>query len=480
MHWNIMDGINDEFKHDSDGELADKLTLLAGQINAATYRFLKLLAEFDSRKGWCKHGIRSCSAWLNLKCCMASATAREKLRVAHCLENLPETNLAFENGVLSYSKVRAITRVATDDNEKIFLDIAMSGTANHMDELVRRYQKVDESQQPVEQGDEYQKRQLNYFQDREGMWIIRAKLPQVEGGLLIKALEEISRQQNKNDSAEATAQEQNDSAEAALVEQASYSQKRADAIAALAEHFIATATVDDENGGIKALAGHERCQVVLHVQAETLQAEHEHGDGCNCHYDAPFLAQSHIDQQWITPANAKRFSCDASILTAVEDKYGNVLNLGRKTRTVSPTLKRALDIRDTSCRFPGCCANKYVDFHHIQHWCNGGETEPDNLIKLCRFHHDQLHQSYYTIHLQQQSDKNYGHKWLFIAATGEVIAPNSVLPMPKTKDFMDTQWPNINSNTGVSRWQGKPLDYPRALIDLLWCKRHKARYHGNK
>ncbi|MCJ8270438.1 MAG: hypothetical protein MJK04_13670, partial [Psychrosphaera sp.] len=74
-----------ECQFDSDVELADKLTLLAGQINVATYRFLKLLAEYDRRKGWCKHGIRSCSHWLNLKCNIDVSTAREKLRVAHCL-----------------------------------------------------------------------------------------------------------------------------------------------------------------------------------------------------------------------------------------------------------------------------------------------------------------------------------------------------------------------------------------------------------
>lgn len=300
---------------------------------------------------------------------------------------------------------------------------------------------------------------------------------------MIKALEEILRQDDRNASAEAPPEVQkNASAEAFEVEAAvesavegvekpTYTQKRADGLSALAEHFIATATVDDENGGIKALAGHERCQLVLHVQAETLEAEHEHGDCCDCHHDTSLLKPHNIEHQWITPQSAKRFSCDASILTVVEDKYGNVLNLGRKTRTISPALKKALVIRDETCRFPGCCANKYVEFHHVLHWSNGGQTNPDNLIKLCRFHHDQLHQGHYTIHLQRQTEKNHGQKWVFKTAAGEVIEHNPVLPVSKTNDFFEAQWPNIDSRTAVTDWRGKPLNYPRAIKDLLRCKK---------
>ena len=165
-----------------------------------------------------------------------------------------------------------MTRVATDDNEDILLDVAIGGTASHMERLVRRYQQVDENQQPIDQGDEYQQRRFDYYQDKTGMWVLRGRLPQVEGGLFIKAIEEVIRQQYKNASAEASAVESEGPVES--LEKATFTQKRADGLAALAEHFIATATVDDENGGITALAGHERCQVVLHVQAETLKAEH--------------------------------------------------------------------------------------------------------------------------------------------------------------------------------------------------------------
>jgi hypothetical protein len=258
----------------------------------------------------------------------------------------------------------------------------------------------------------------------------------------------------------AGAEQGNDSAGAPREGQESFSQRRADALAILAEHFLATATVDDENGSTQALAGHERCQVVLHLSVDSLKAEHEHGNNCNCdHHTAP-----NMDHQWISMDNAKRFSSDASLYTVLEDKYGNVLNVGRKTRTINTVLARALHIRDETCRFPGCCANRYVDFHHIQHWCDGGETHPDNLIKLCRFDHRQLHQGHYSI-TPLPNDKQ---KWLFKTAAGEVIEPNPTREPCKPKAFFQTLWPNIDSQTGASRSTGEPLHYSKVLKDLLY------------
>ena len=105
----------------SINKLEDEITLLAGQINAASYRFLKLIAEFDRREGWNGGGIKNCAHWLNWKCGICIGPAREKVRVAHALEELPKINNAFSTGHLSYSKVRAMTRVATNDNEDFFI-----------------------------------------------------------------------------------------------------------------------------------------------------------------------------------------------------------------------------------------------------------------------------------------------------------------------------------------------------------------------
>ncbi|HVZ34467.1 MAG TPA: DUF222 domain-containing protein, partial [Polyangiaceae bacterium] len=114
-----------------------EITTLAAHLNAATYRFLTLIADFDRRCGWDGFGIRSCAHWLNWKCGIGLVAGREKLRVAHALEHLPRISDAMRRGTLSYAKVRAMTRVATADNEEFLLTIAQNGTATHLERVVQ-------------------------------------------------------------------------------------------------------------------------------------------------------------------------------------------------------------------------------------------------------------------------------------------------------------------------------------------------------
>ncbi|MCZ6828802.1 MAG: hypothetical protein O7F73_04320 [Gammaproteobacteria bacterium] len=91
-----------ESRADYDQQLGEEITLLAGQINAANYRLLKLIAEFDDRKAWGGGGtVRSCAHWLNWQCGYALGAGREKVRVAHCLENLPLIDASFAAGEIS-------------------------------------------------------------------------------------------------------------------------------------------------------------------------------------------------------------------------------------------------------------------------------------------------------------------------------------------------------------------------------------------
>src|SRR5271163_3293839 len=111
-------------------ELAAQITELAGHLNAANYRWLSLIAEFDRRYGWSDGATQSCAHWLNWQCGLDMGAAREKVRVAHALEKLPRISAAMECGALSYSKVRALSRVANEATEDYFLEIALHGTAS--------------------------------------------------------------------------------------------------------------------------------------------------------------------------------------------------------------------------------------------------------------------------------------------------------------------------------------------------------------
>ena len=110
----------------------------------ASLGWLAMIAEFDRRKGWSDSLTQSCAHWLNWQCGLALGAAREKVRVAHALEELPLIGASMARGELSYSKVRELTRVATPATEKYLLDIALHGTASHVERLVRQYRRVQE------------------------------------------------------------------------------------------------------------------------------------------------------------------------------------------------------------------------------------------------------------------------------------------------------------------------------------------------
>ena len=184
---------------ETDRQLGDQITLLAGRINAANYRLLKLIAEFDRRKAWSGGGtVRSCAHWLNWQCGIALVAARERVRVARALEELPLIDAAFARGEISYSKVRAMTRVATPENEDYLLLIACHGTASHVEQVVRKYRRVTRQDDEVAEREQDRSRELVYYRDDDGMWIIHARLPPEAGSLVVKAIEAVAGQAGKD------------------------------------------------------------------------------------------------------------------------------------------------------------------------------------------------------------------------------------------------------------------------------------------
>jgi len=380
---------------ETNDQLADQITTLSGQINAATYRFLKLIAEFDCRQAWAGAGIRSCAHWLNWKCGIAMSAAREKIRTARALEGLPGINEAFQKGELSFSKVRAMTRVATEDNESHFLNIAEYGTAQHMEVMVKAYRtmsriadkpedfyaadlglseaEIETKHQLNQEELQQENRSVTCYQDDDGMWIIKAKLPAEEGGLIAKALKELGdhladaelskTRNNEADTVKETSTEKDKDVSAETFQlnkklpRITFPQRRADALIAITEHFLAsTGSKPDKSPSLNlsALKASERCQLIMHVRAGTNHPANTPND-------------INLDGRWLIPHAARRLACDVGLLVVEEDKVGNVLNIGRRSRIIPPAMSRALAIRDGGCQFPGCCVKRYVEGHHIKH-----------------------------------------------------------------------------------------------------------------
>lgn len=409
-------------------ELANEICTLTGHINAANHRWLMLVAEFDRRNGWSDSATQSCAHWLNWKCGIAMGAAREKVRVARALEGLPKISASMARGALSYSKAREITRVATAATEDYLLSMAEHGTAAQVEKLVRAYRRCQEAEELSREARQHETRAVNYRWDDDGSLILTCRLPAEAGVRIMKAidlaLEELPQEPNLDDDVPA----------GTCRVPVRFSARRADALAMVAESFVA-------RGALEA-AGGDRHQIMVHVAAETLR---DQAAGC-CEFEhGPSMAAE----------TARRLACDGSVVKLLESDVGEPLNLGRKTRTISAPLRRALSARDKGCRFPGCCNARYIDAHHIVHWANGGETKPANLVSLCRFHHRAVHEGGFRIELLDDGALR------FLNPDGE--------PVEAAKPDGEQQpgdWRELAAGTFENKWRGERLDVAQA-VDVL-------------
>jgi hypothetical protein len=436
-------------------DLEAQITELTGHLNAATYYWLTLIAEFDRREGWGGDGAtRSCAHWLNWKCGIDLGAARERVRVAHALEKLPRISEAMRDGRLSYSKVRAISRVASEATEEYFLQIAIYGTAHHVEKLVRVFRRAKEAEELSREAQQQERRGVMWFHDPDGSIVIKATLPAEAGALFIKAMEAAV------DSAPPT----KTAAEKDLSGKKSpfvtvnpdsvdrLGHRRADALMRIAESYL--------KHGDEELSAPERQQIVVHVDVQTLKDSN--AGRCELE-DGPSLSAETV----------RRLACDASLVTVIENEEGEPLNVGRKTRAISPALRRALNARDRGCRFPGCPNTRYVDAHHIRHWAHGGETKPSNLVSLCRFHHRHVHEGRVAIDVLDDGALRFRKP---TGETFESITPEHTLPLSSWREVVagnERRGLSIDARTATTRWTGESMDYQTA-IDCLFFRERRA------
>ena len=406
-------------------ELSSEICTLAGHINAAAHRFLTLIAEFDRRTGWSDGATQSCAHWLNWKCGIAIGAAREKVRVAHALESLPKLSAEMASGRLSYSKAREITRVATPENEDYLLMIARHGTAQHVENLVRAYRHCQEAEELSREARQQQTRAVMWRHDDDGSVVITCRLPAEAGAQMLKAID-ISLKDVPAGTPEG--------------ERVRFAARRADALALVAESFLAH--------GVTEAPGTDRHQIVVHVSEETLR--HRTAGCCEIEHGPSLAAET-----------VRRLACDASLVTLIESEDGEPLNVGRKTRTISAPLRRALNARDKGCRFPGCANTRYLDAHHVEHWANGGETRPSNLVSLCRFHHHSVHEG--GIRIERLDDGALR----FVKADGE--------PVDRCVTQPTGDWRRLPVGRPASSWTGGRMDLGLAVDAMLQLSKSASR-----
>jgi len=335
---------------------------LAAHIAAATCRWLELVAEFDRRRAHEAWGFHSCGAWVAWRCAIDPRSAREHVRVARALEDLQAVRECFGRGELSYSKVRAITRIATPEIEPELLEMAQWATASQLERLVRGYRRAV-SLESAEAA--HRDRFLACEWDEDGSLMIRGRLSPEDGALFLKAIEAGKEAIYEREVAHVVCAQGGSAEPGPRV-------NRADALVEVAERSLA--------GGSSPRPAGERHQVVVHAEAEALAGDGSEA-GCGIEDGPAICAES-----------ARRLACDASLLPILHRAKGE-LDVGRKSRVIPAAIRRALGERDEGrCRFPGCENGSWVDAHHIVHWAHGGKTKLDNLILLCGRHHRLVHE----------------------------------------------------------------------------------------
>jgi 5-methylcytosine-specific restriction endonuclease McrA len=433
-------------------ELGDRIAELARSIQVAEAQMMRLIVEFDARRGWAEAGFSSCAEWLAWRVGVRLNAARERVRTARALVELPLASAAMAEGKLSYAKARALTRVATAESEKELLALAEAGSAESLERVVRAWKAMDDAQELTVEQMRHRNRRFSVFVDDDGSYVVNGRLDPETGAMLMRAVEAASdllfreEQKGPKDATEADCEPANTDTTPA--------QRRADAVGLLAERALA-AGLGDDTRGTRA----ERYQVLLHVEPDTLMADRPSG-------------RSELDGVRVCRETARRLTCDAGVarVTAVTSVGSGkavtsvgrgkaVASVGRRTRTVPPALRRALLARDRGCRFPAC-GSRFVDAHHIVHWADGGPTALSNLVLLCRRHHRAVHEDGMRICMDRDAAV------VFFTGDGRALAG---APAPSAESARALPSPPASSapNPGAARFT-RDCDLPWHIEARVW------------
>ena len=442
-------------RREERNRLENEIAELSARIDAAVYELLVRIRRFDELEGW--SGATSYPQWLSWRANLAPGTAREYVRVAHALAKLPKTSDALRRGQVSYSKVRAITRVATPATEDRLLHLARQGTAAHLEQIVRAWRLCDRQHEGREDRERRRNHRLSIYPDADGMFVVRGRLTPEVGAVVRRAIEAASDQLYQ------------ETKEAEPKNLDSPGCRQADALGLIAESALA-AKLDTGAAG-------DRYQVVVHVDPDTLkedvsaetQAEAGECDGSSCSTASPSAGQAALEEAGgirVSAETSRRLACDAGKVVMRHDADGNILDVGRKTRTISPALRRALASRDRHCQFPGCEATR-CDAHHVQHWADGGATKLENLVLLCRRHHRLVHEEGFGLTLDAEGRPQFTHATGRPLPTAPALPAWSGAPLAPTDAKLVEDGIRIDSNTSISNWSGEGLDLPY-VIGVAW------------
>jgi hypothetical protein len=345
-------------RHDAIDQLHALMTVSHSQL-------LHLVADCDRKKDWRDDGATSMTDWLVARLGIAHRTAREWVRVARSLSELPALEAVFAEGRLSFDQLAPATKLAGAETDAAVADKAPGLSAAQLELSARRSRKVSTD----DANEDHRRRLVRLRWDRDDRFLqITGRLADAEAAVVERAL-------------------------TAMAEDAP-----PDPVSGVYDDFesrLADALVDLASTTLAEEAEADKATVVIHTDPSVLGG-------------AEGLAEIEDGPQ-ISAETARRLACDCRWQLVAEDGAGRALGVGRRTRQVPRWLARQLRRRDDGCRFPGCARKRWLHSHHIRHWPQGGPTDPDNLVSLCRYHHRLVHEGGWRIEGDTDGELSFVH-----------------------------------------------------------------------
>jgi hypothetical protein len=408
-----------------DDALQELVCTGAARLAAEMCNWLDLIAELVIRRIWAVEGCRTPAVWLSWAVGLSPSAARDHVRVALRLRELPRVREEFAAGTTSYSKVRAICRVAVPETEELLLEWSRMATGADMERIVAGFRSAQRGAMPAP-GPSDLLRQVRLRDRGDGTSEVVIRLPDDEAHALYAGAQrlvdledaELKRQAGIDEDADdgcddeiviegAGARSLDDEASADSAESPPVRAVQLDdrpRSARLADAVLQAVQAAVDAGGSDT-TGADRHTLVVHVDGDDLATEEEADD-----VRADVTVQT---RHGVIPSLSRRvlrrMACDAGLVLVSTDADGSPIDVGRRQRDLTSALRRALLDRDRSCRFPGCGARRHLHGHHIQHWADEGPTDLANLVLICSFHHRYVHDHDIDVCLRPHA----AHEFLF-------------------------------------------------------------------
>jgi HNH endonuclease len=437
-----------------------ELCTLAGQIAAATSRFLCLLAEFDTRDGWAGWGVRSCAHWLSWRCGLDLRTGREYVRVPRALHQFAAHKAHVRAGPPVLLQGACDLTGDNPDNEESLVDAALHSPTGQLERLVRGLRSAqrsgDDAGTPSSSArasrsdkDAETRHRVQWRWDDDGDLVIWGRLDAEDGARLLAAATRAENERNRTD----LASEGNGDG-------SGEPSRQVDAVAGGAPANLAPGLVAAAEwicAAVDSPVHASGTELVVHVQADTLMATARWA-GAGTETDES--RHAHIDDgPALLHSTLQRIACDSRIRLSVDAADGRTLDLGRRRRRPNRAQLTALWQRDRGCAMPGCDRRRFLHAHHVVPWAAGGHTDLDNLVLLCSDHHRRLHDGETSIvALGRQRFRFHGSQG--------AVRP----PAPRiwgNADGITRTYADITPTTIEPDWDGAPLDLPEAVSSYL-------------